>query len=133
MEFDYKLYKEMRFKMFFQTLEWMVPFVKSPRKFSFSSCWTWKRTWLDVGKIVATRYRHRFFDQVGHACMHLVEISKFSLNNVTIRLTKILNNLLEHPKFWFSKSFFSVESSPKQDFWSTLFSKNVSNFCRLSA
>ena len=28
--------------------------------------------------------------------MHLVEISIFSLNNVTFRLTKIMNNLLEH-------------------------------------
>ena len=31
-------------------------------------------------------------------CMHLVEISIFSLNNVTVRLTKIMNNFLEHLK-----------------------------------
>ena len=31
--------------------------------------------------------------------MHLVEISMFSLNIVTVRLTKILNNLLEISKF----------------------------------
>ena len=30
--------------------------------------------------------------------MHLVEISLFSLNHVIIRLTKIMNNLLEHIK-----------------------------------
>ena len=33
-----------------------------------------------------------FFDQVGHEpCMHLVEISIFSLNNVTVSPTKIMN------------------------------------------
>ena len=31
-------------------------------------------------------------------CMHLVEISIFSLNHVIVRLTKIMNNLLEHLK-----------------------------------
>ena len=46
--------------------------------------------------------------------MHLVETSIFSLNNVTVRLTKIMNNLLEHLKFWLSKSFFSVKN------WSNL-------------
>ena len=30
--------------------------------------------------------------------MHLVEISIFSLNHVTVRLTKIMNNLLKHFK-----------------------------------
>ena len=30
--------------------------------------------------------------------MHLVEISIFSLNHVTVRLTKVLNNLLKHLK-----------------------------------
>ena len=29
-------------------------------------------------------------------CIHLLEISIFSLKNVTVRLTKIMNNLLEH-------------------------------------
>ena len=31
-------------------------------------------------------------------CMRLVEISIFSLNHVIVRLTKIMNNLLEHLK-----------------------------------
>ena len=31
-------------------------------------------------------------------CMHLVEISIFSLNHVIVRLTKIMNNLLQHLK-----------------------------------
>ena len=31
-------------------------------------------------------------------CTHLVKISIFSLNNVTVRLTKIMNNRLEHIK-----------------------------------
>ena len=31
-------------------------------------------------------------------CMHLVEISIFSLNHVIVRLTKIMNNLLKHLK-----------------------------------
>ena len=31
-------------------------------------------------------------------CMHLVEMSFFSLNHVIIRLTKIMSNLLEHLK-----------------------------------
>ena len=39
-------------------------------------------------------------------CMHLVEISIFSLKNVTIRLTKIMNNLLEHLKILIFKVIF---------------------------
>ena len=31
-------------------------------------------------------------------CMHLVKIGIFSLNHVIVRLTKIMNNLLEHIK-----------------------------------
>ena len=42
--------------------------------------------------------------------MHLVEISIFSLNNVTVRLTKIMNNLLKHRKILISKLFISVEN-----------------------
>ena len=38
--------------------------------------------------------------------MHLVEISIFSLNNVTVRLTKIMNNLLEHLKILIFKVIF---------------------------
>ena len=38
------------------------------------------------------RDRPRFFDQVEHhIIMHLLEISIFSLNNVILRLTKIVN------------------------------------------
>ena len=39
-------------------------------------------------------------------CMHLLEISIFSLNNVTIRLTKIMNNLLKHLKILIFKVIF---------------------------
>ena len=39
-------------------------------------------------------------------CMHLVEISIFSLNNVTVRLTKIMNNLLKHLKILIFKVIF---------------------------
>ena len=49
--------------------------------------------------------------------MYLVEIRIFSLNNVTVRLTKILNNLLEHLKIRTSKSFFCVKN------WSNLSEK----------
>ena len=38
--------------------------------------------------------------------MHLVETSIFSLNNVTVRLTKIMNNLLEHFKILIFKVIF---------------------------
>ena len=31
-------------------------------------------------------------------CMHLVEVSIFSLNHVIVRLTKVMNNLLKHLK-----------------------------------
>ena len=51
-------------------------------------------------------------------CMHLIEISIFALNDVTARLTKIMNNLLEHLKILTSKSFFSVEN------WLNLSKKN---------
>jgi len=39
-------------------------------------------------------------------CMHLVEISIFSLKNVTVRLTKIMNNLLELLKILIFKVIF---------------------------
>ena len=38
--------------------------------------------------------------------MHLVKISIFSLNNVTVRPTKIMNNLLEYPKILIFKVIF---------------------------
>ena len=42
-------------------------------------------------------------------CMHLVEISIFSLNHVIVRLTKIMNNLLEHLKIHTFKVIFLCE------------------------
>ena len=39
-------------------------------------------------------------------CLHLVKISIFSLNNVTVRLIKIMNNLLEHFKILIFKVMF---------------------------
>ena len=51
-------------------------------------------------------------------CMHLVEISIFSPNNVTIRLNKIMNNLLEDLKSPIFKVIFQycklVESFQKK-------------------
>ena len=44
------------------------------------------------------------------SCMHLVEISIFSLNHVIVRLTKIMNNLLKHLKI---RTFFCVKNSVK--------------------
>ena len=42
-----------------------------------------------------SRYHHRSFDRVGHEttylCMHLVEISIFLLNNVTVRPIEFMN------------------------------------------
>ena len=49
--------------------------------------------------------------------MHTLEISIFSLNNVTVRLNKILNNLLEHLEILIFKVIFQylklVESFQK--------------------
>ena len=39
-------------------------------------------------------------------CMHLVEISIFSINHVIVRLTNIMNNLLEHLKICTFKVIF---------------------------
>ena len=44
--------------------------------------------------------------------VHLVEISIFSLNNVIVRLTKIMNNLLEHLKIRTFKVIFCVKNWP---------------------
>ena len=57
--------------------------------------------------------------------IHLVEISIFSLNKVTVRLTKIMNNLLEHLKIQIFKVIFQcgklIESFQKkfffQEYW----------------
>ena len=50
--------------------------------------------------------------------MHLLEISIFSLNNVTVRFTKIMNNLLKHLKILIFKVIFQcwklIESFPKK-------------------
>ena len=52
-------------------------------------------------------------------CMHLLEISSFLLNNVTIRLTKIMNNLLEDLKILIFKVNFQcgklIESFQKKN------------------
>ena len=79
--------------------------------------------------------------------VHLLEISIFSLNNVTVRLTKIMNNLLEGSsqmlkinwifqiffceEYWIRKPTFIQFFSENFDFESTLLSKNVPNFCQL--
>ena len=39
-------------------------------------------------------------------CMHLAEINTFLLNNVTVRLTEILNNLPKYIKILFFKVIF---------------------------
>ena len=86
--------------------------------------------------------------------MHLLKISIFSLNNDTVRLTKIMNNLVKDCKIRTFKVIFQclklVESFKEKfceeylirrptftndffenfDFQSILFSKNVPNFCQ---
>ena len=48
-----------------------------------------------------------FLIQLGmKPCMHLVKISIFSRNNVTIGLIKIMNNFLEHFKIMIFKVIF---------------------------
>ena len=48
-----------------------------------------------------------FLNKLGiKPCIHLVEISNFSLNHVTVRLTKIMNNLREHLKILIFKVIF---------------------------
>ena len=49
--------------------------------------------------------------------MHLVEISIFPLNHVIVKLTKIMNNLLEHLKICTFKVIFCVKN------WSNLSKK----------
>ena len=49
----------------------------------------------------------RFFDRVGHETTYASSVNKhFLLNIVTIRLTKIMNNLLEHIKICTFKVIF---------------------------
>ena len=80
-------------------------------------------------------------------CMHLVEISIFSLNNVTDRLNKIMNNLLKDLKILIFKVIFQcwklVESfqikfslkniglSRRPSFFDNFGVENVPNFFRL--
>ena len=54
-------------------------------------------------------YPTYFFSKLGiKPCIHLVKISIFSLNHVFVRLTKIMNNLLEHLKILNFQSHFLV-------------------------
>jgi hypothetical protein len=45
-------------------------------------------------------------------CLHILEISIFSLNHVIISPTQIMNNSLKDCKFVLSKSFFCIENQP---------------------
>ena len=72
-------------------------------------------------KYITTRVLLRLFDPLNmKPHMHLVEISIFSQNNVTVRLTKIMNNLLERLKILIF-SHFSVwkidRIFPKKNFF----------------
>merc|ERR1739844_197321 len=57
-------------------------------------------------------------------CMHLVEISIFSLNHVIVRLTKIMNNLLEHIKIHTFKVIFLCKKSV-ESFHNNFSMKNI--------
>ena len=66
-----------------------------------------------------------FLNKLGmKPCINLVEISNFSLNHVTVRLTVIMNNLLEHLEILIFKVIFQgwklVESFKKkicEEYW----------------
>ena len=54
-------------------------------------------TYVDKWTALLLESVQKFLIKLGmKPCMHLVEISIFSLNHVIVRLTKIMNNLLEH-------------------------------------
>ena len=56
---------------------------------------------------IVVRYRHRFFDQVGYETMFASSGNKhFYLDNVTVRRTKIMNNVLDHLKILIFKVIF---------------------------
>ena len=56
---------------------------------------------------IGNRYRHRFFDQVGYETMFASSGNKdFYLDNVTVRRTKIMNNVLDHLKILIFKVIF---------------------------
>ena len=105
---------------------------------------------------LCSRVRPRFFDQVGHQTTNASIGNKhFSLNNDLVRLTKITNNLVKDLIILSFKVIFKclklVKSFQKKfceeylirrptyineifesfDCQSTLFTKNVPNFCRL--
>ena len=89
--------------------------------------------------------------------MHLLEISIYSLNNDLVRLNKIMNNLVKDLKIlsfkvifqclklaesfqkkkksvkniWFGEQLILMKFFENFDFWITLFTKNVPNFCQL--
>ena len=58
------------------------------------------------GAGLQSRYRLRFFEQVGHETMFGSGGNKHLLNIVTFRLCKIMNNLLEHLKILMFKVIF---------------------------
>ena len=83
----------------------------------------------DVSKVSLTTCTLELFQDLMELdmkpCMHLVEISIFLLYDVTVRLVKIMNNLLEHLKILIFKVIFSVEN------WSNLSSKkSLKNIAR---
>ena len=73
------------------------------------SLWTHLRQVLNLSNLITSRLRvlQDFLIELDmKPCMHLVEISIFSLNHVIIRFPKIMNNLLEHLKIHTFKVFF---------------------------
>ena len=77
------------------------PYCKTDHKTADAGAVPMTQTALSRSKHVwpLNRYRQRFFVLVGHETKHASkEISIFSLNNVTVRLTKIMKNLLKHHK-----------------------------------
>ena len=63
------------------------------------------------------RVRPRFYDQAGHETIYASRGNKH--NHVIIRLTKIMNNLLEHLKICIFKLIFCVKN------WLNLFKKKI--------
>ena len=51
---------------------------------------------VKAGQLLVEFFQDFLIDMDMKPHMHLVEIGIFSLNNVTVRLTKIMNNLLNH-------------------------------------
>jgi hypothetical protein len=57
-------------------------------------------------------------------CLHLLEISNFSLNHVIIRRIKIKNNILKHREVCIFKVIFTPQELVKS-FWKTNSMKNI--------